>query len=253
MNFSGTIDETSGMTMTRLIERIVHSDTPGELRLHDEASGRRASIAIRRGMVQEVNFGGMTGNPALTAISQVMPWTFEFAGDEPGAVPAHPAMVSRRPRARTVARSAPRPDSPEQPLDFSASDPSPAANEAISQVPQEPAISASNHIPEELRAWITEPGSPHCIRFGSIGEEFAGEVDPDDYEYFRGDYQFLRVTAAGIARSLGCPEPHIMAIAEPERATGYATVPGGFLGIIGGAGAGVNLVTDFPLAAGQES
>ena len=58
MNFSGTIDESSGMTMTRLIERIVHTDTPGELRLHDEASGRRATVAIRRGMVRRWMFFG---------------------------------------------------------------------------------------------------------------------------------------------------------------------------------------------------
>src|SRR5688572_3502862 len=110
MNFSGTIDESSGMTMTRLIERIVHTDTPGELRLRDETSGRQATVAIRRGMVQDVSFGELSGDPALTAISQVTPWTFEFVGDEAGAVPSHPSMVSRRPKARAVARPAAMPE-----------------------------------------------------------------------------------------------------------------------------------------------
>src|SRR5688572_22497519 len=106
MNFSGTI-EGGGMTMTRLIERIVHSDTPGELRLRDVTSGRAATVAIRRGTVTEVSFGDLAGDAALTAISQVMPWTFEFVADEAGAMPSHPGIVSRKPKARAVIRTAP--------------------------------------------------------------------------------------------------------------------------------------------------
>jgi hypothetical protein len=56
MNFSGTIDETNGMTTPRLIKRIIHTDTPGELRLHKDASGRKATVAIRHGMAEEVSF-----------------------------------------------------------------------------------------------------------------------------------------------------------------------------------------------------
>ncbi|HWB05918.1 MAG TPA: hypothetical protein VG796_23050 [Verrucomicrobiales bacterium] len=235
MSFSGTITESNGMTMTRLIERIVHTDTPGELRLHDEPSGRRACVAIRRGMVQEVSFGELTGNPALTAISQVMPWTFEFIADEAGARPAHPSMVSRSPRARAVVKAAPRPAiapaeaSPEPPA---VADPAPSA--------PAPALT------EFHRQWLTADSSAHCIRFGTAGEEFAGGIQPDDYDYFRSDFAFLRATAAGIARSLGWDAPAVVAIAEPERSTGYAMIEDGFLGIMAGAGSGVQHVIDFP-------
>ena len=221
MNFSGTIDEGGGMTMTRLIERIVHTDTPGELRLHDYASGRRATIAIRRGMVEDVQFGGLTGDSALTAISQVKPWTFEFFSDEAGAVPTHPGIVSRKPKARAVIRPAVLPVPPP--------DPAPALTELH-------------------RAWIATPDSAHCIRFGAAGGEFAGDVHPDDHDYFHSDFAFLRATAANIARSLDWPAPQIFAISEAERATGYTIIDGGFLGTMGGAGTGVSHVTGFPPA-----
>jgi len=240
MNFSGTIDETSGMTMTRLIERIVHTDTPGELRLHDEASGRRATVAIRRGMVEDVSFGELTGDPALTAISQVMPWTFEFVGDEAGAVPSHPSMVSRRPKARAVVRPAAKPDAiSELPLEFDA--PAAAPVEVPVSTEEEPPCLTEAH-----RAWIAAAGTRYCIPFGAAGNEFAGEVHEDDHAYFRSDYDFLLATAGGIARSLGCDAPQVIAIAEAERATAYCTIPGGFLGMIGGAGTGVSHVIDFP-------
>ncbi len=219
MNFSGTIDAGGGMTLTRLIERIVHTDTPGELRLRDEAGTRSATVAIRRGMVQEVTFGELTGDPALTAVSQVMPWTFEFVGDEAGALPSHPGIISRSPKTRAVIRTAP------------VLLPAPAAG-----------------LSESRRAWIAAPDSAYSIRFGTDGEEFAGDVDPDDHDYFRSDCAFLRSTAAGIARSLDWPAPLLFAIAEAERATGYAVIEGGFLGIIGGQGTGVAHVTDFPAA-----
>lgn len=240
MSFSGTIDETNGMTMTRLIERIVHTDTPGELRLHDAASGRRATVAIRRGMVEEVEFGELAGDSALTAISQAMPWTFEFVGDEAGAVPAHPSMVSRRPRGRAVVRAAPKiPLSEELPLGFDLPEPLAAA---ISTPPVEEVPRLS----EAHRAWVASHGSEYCIRFGMAGAEFAGEVHEDDHDYFRSDYDFLKSTAASIARSLGVNAPQVIAIAEAERATGYCAVTGGFLGVIGGAGTGVGHVIDFP-------
>lgn len=236
MSFSGTITESNGMTMTRLIERIVHTDTPGELRLHDELSGRRASVAIRRGMVQEVSFGELTGDPALTAISQVMPWTFEFIADESGARPAHPAMVSRGPRARAVVKASPRPAT----APVEASPAPPAVVEPAPPVAPVPALTELHH------RWLTADASSHCIRFGTAGEEFAGGIQPDDYDYFRSDFAFLRGTAAGIARSLGWEPPAVIAIAEPERSTGYAMIEGGFLGIMAGAGSGVQHVIDFP-------
>ncbi len=225
MNFSGTLDESSGMTMTRLIERIVHTDTDGELRLHDEASGRRATVALRRGMVGEVQCGELTGDAALTAISQAMPWSFEFVADEAGATPSHPGIVSRKPRARAVVRTAPVPSPSTAPL---------------------PSI-APSLTPAHL-AWIAAPDDAHCVRFGESGGTFAGDVDPDDHDYFRSDCEFLRATAAGIARSLGLEPPRVFAIAEADRATGYATLPGGFLGSMGGAGAGVAHVLTFPEA-----
>ena len=219
MNFSGTIDAGGGMTLTRLIERIVHTDTPGELRLRDEAGTRSATVAIRRGMVQEVTFGELTGDPALTALSQVMPWTFEFVSDEAGAQPSHPGIISRSPKTRAVVRTAPVP--------------LPATAPGLS---------------ESHRAWIAAPDSAYSIRFGAAGEELAGNVDPEDHDYFRSDCAFLRSTAASIARSLDWPAPLVFAIAEAERATGYAVIEGGFLGIIGGQGTGVAHVTDFPAA-----
>ncbi len=227
MNFSGTLEASGGMTVTRLIERIVHTDTPGELRLCDEASGRRATVAIRRGMVEEVHFGELSGDAALTAISQVLPWSFEFAADESGAVPAHPGIVSRRPRARAVVRAAPAAAAP--------------------PVPDEPAPAAAEpSFTPEQSAWLAGTDSAHCIRFGAAAEQFAGPVDPDDHAYFRSDCDYLRATAAGIARSLGLETPRVFAIAEEERATGYCDIPGGFLGIMAGAGAGVQHVIQFP-------
>ena len=298
MNFSGTIDETNGMTMTRLIERIVHTDTPGELRLHDEASGRKATVAIRRGMVEEVAFGDLTGDPALTAISQVMPWTFEFVGDEAGAVPSHPSMVSRRPRSRAVVR-APKPaaaaepeTTPDKPAgaaetvttdkptvaeepavadeppmaDKAAADGEPdrTADAQVTAAAGESPVSEEPAVPEEPptgeapaagislsashREWIASPASDHCIHFGTCGGEFAGGVHEDDHDYFRSDFGFLASIAAGIARSLDLEPPVVMAIAEPERATGYCRLDGGFLGVVGGAGTGVTHVIDFPPA-----
>ncbi len=247
MNFSGTIDEGSGMTMTRLIERIVHTDTPGELRLHNEATGRRATVAIRRGMVQEVAFGELSGDPALTAISQVMPWTFEFVSDEAGAVPSHPGIVPRKPKARAVIRPAPVAGT-EGRRD--------GGNEGMSTGAVAPVLSIPPSLPpavplslsESHRAWITAPASAHCIRFGTAGDEFSGEVHEDDHDYFRSDFGFLRSTAGGIARSLGWAAPTVFAIAEAARATGYAVLDGGFLGAVGGAGTGVSHVSDFPPA-----
>ena len=218
MNFSGTLDESSGMTMTRLIERIVHTDTPGELRLRDDASGRHAVVAIRRGMVTDVNFGDLTGDPALTAISQTAPWTFEFVPDESGAAVAHPGIVSRRPRARAVVKAAP----------------------AVSPAPV-PAAAEE----QDINQWVAEAAA-YTVRFAANPSTFTGEVHEDDHDYFRSDYQFLRSTAAGIARSLGMDAPLVFAIAEDERATGYCVREDGFLGIIGGAGTGVAHVTGFP-------
>ncbi len=243
MSFSGTITESNGMTMTRLIERIVHTDTPGELRLHDEASGRRATVAIRRGMVEEVSFGDLKGDPALTAVSQVMPWTFEFVADEAGAKPTHPSMVSRGPRARTVVKAAPKPAVVEEaaPVDTSA----PAPEIAIPVEP-EPAVVPAPVLTDAHRQWLADAGSAYCIRFGTAGEDFAGEIHEDDRDYFRSDYEFLRATAAAIARSIGWEVPGVVAISEPERSTGYCAIAGGFLGIIGGAGTGVEHVIGFP-------
>jgi hypothetical protein len=231
MNFSGTLDESNGMTITRLIERIVHTDTPGELRLRDEAGERKAMVAIRRGMVEEVSYNDLTGDPALTAISQACPWTFEFVADEAGAQPAHPQMISRRPKARAVVRvGGPKP----------VTGPVPVAE------PEEPAAAAPG-LAAAHRQWIASPDSHHTIRFGLAGEEVAGEVHEDDHDYFRSDYEFLVSMARGIGRALGEEDaPRLVAIAEPERATGYCAVEGGFLGIIGGAGAGVDYVIEFP-------
>ena len=227
MNFSGTLDETSGMTMTRLIERIVHTDTPGELRLHDEASGRRAVVAIRRGMVAEVSFGELSGDPALTAISQAAPWTFEFVPDEAGAAVVHPGIAPRRAKARAVVRTAPVAAAPSPPTTAIESAPPPPAEDTVTP------------------AWLAEAHA-HTLRFAAGADSFTGEVDADDHDYFRSDYQFLRSTAASIGRSLGLEAPVVFAIAEEERATGYSTRPDGFLGIMGGAGTGVAHVIDFP-------
>jgi hypothetical protein len=95
-------------------------------------------------------------------------------------------------------------------------------------------------------AWLAATDSAHSIRFGAAGPEFSGPVDPDDHAYFRSDCDYLRSTAAGIARSLGLEPPRVFAIAEEERATGYCDIPGGFLGIMAGAGAGVQHVILFP-------
>ena len=253
MNFSGTIDESSGMTMTRLIERFVHTDTPGELRLHDDGSGRQATVAIRGGMVTEVSFGDLTADAALTAISQAMPWTFEFISDEAGAVPAHPGIVSRKPKARAVIRTAPagtegqRADSGNR-NEVEMAEGKQAKPNGETERETEPAATPSN--PPSLlpshRAWIAAPDSAHCIRFGTAGGEFAGDVLADDHDYFRSDFAFLRNTAEGIARNLGWLAPTVFAIAEAERATGYAVLEDGFLGAIGGAGTGVTHVIDFP-------
>jgi hypothetical protein len=224
MNFSGNLDESGGMTVTRLIERIVHTDTPGELRLHDESSGRRATVAIRRGTVEDVHFGELSGDAALTGISQTMPWKFEFVADESGAMPAHPGIVSRRPRARAIIKPAP-------------------VAVPMEEAPQpEPEFTFS---PAQMH-WLASADSAHSIRFGAAGTAFSGPVDPDDHAYFRSDCDYLRSTAARIARSLGLEPPRVFAIAEEERATGYCDIPGGFLGIMAGAGAGVHHVILFP-------
>lgn len=220
MNFSGTLDETSGMTMTRLIERIVHTDTPGELRLHDDGSGRRAVVAIRRGAVAEASFGELTGDPALMAISQAAPWTFEFVPDEAGAAVAHPGIVTRKPLRRAVVKTAPVPAAATSPV------PRPAEEDARA-------------------AWLAAT-APHTVRFAAGPDTFAGDVHAEDHEYFRSDYQFLRATAAWIAQSMGMEAPLVFAITEDERATGYCTRGDGFLGIVGGAGTGVGHVMDFP-------
>jgi len=265
MNFSGTIDEGSGMTMTRLIERFVHTDTPGELRLHDDASGRQATVAIRRGMVAEVSFGDLAGDAALTAISQSMPWTFEFISDEAGAVPAHPGIVSRKPKARAVIRTAVVPAAETEGVSDGEMErqrdgeteraTEPAASPSLlpsippsllPSIPPSPLPSVSPSLLPSHRAWIAAPDSAHCIRFGTAGGEFAGDVLADDHDYFRSDFAFLRNTAEGIARNLGWLAPTVFAIAEADRATGYAVLENGFLGAIGGAGTGVAHVMDFP-------
>lgn len=228
MNFSGTI-EGGGMTMTRLIERIVHSDTPGELRLRDEASGRSATVAIRRGAVTEVAFGDLAGDAALTAITQVMPWTFEFVADEAGAMPSHPGIVARKPKARAVIRTAPVPV---------------AETEAVRPAYIQPDLDL--FLSPSHRAWIAAPDSAHCIRFAAADREFAGEVLAEDHDYFRSDFAFLRSTAENIARTLGWPAPAVFAIAEADRSTGYEVSGSGFLGAMGGAGTGVAHVIDFP-------
>jgi hypothetical protein len=241
MSFAGTITESNGMTMTRLIERIVHTDTPGELRLHDGVSGRHASVAIRRGMVEEVNFGELTGDPALTAISQTMPWTFEFVADEAGARPSHPSMISRS-RTRTVLKKAPR--AAAAPHMAMAAEPVPAPPPVLAP---EPVFTPPAPTLTEIHLrWLAEPKASHCIRFGTAGAEFAGEIHPDDIDYFRGDFEYLRATAAAIAHSVGWGPPTVIAISEPERSTGYGVIEGGFLGIMGGAGTGAEHVIDFP-------
>lgn len=221
MNFSGTIDETNGMTMTRLIERIVHTDTPGELRLHDDASGRKATVAIRRGMVEEVSFGEIQGDPALTAISQVMPWTFEFVADEAGAVPSHPSMISRRPKARAVVK---------------------ASGPAAPQSPIPPTTPPSSN----YTTWLAEAPGDYCIHFARLSGSFSGAVMEDDYAYLNSDFEFMKVMATRIAQTLGWGAPDVFAVSEAERSSSYAPVPEGFLGVIGGAGTGIEHVIHFP-------
>lgn len=275
MNFSGTLDETNGMTITRLIERIVHTDTPGELRLHDDASGRKAMVAIRRGMVEEVSYNDLSGDPALTAISQACPWTFEFVADEAGAQPSHPQMISRRPKARAVVKLGPKPVTGPVPLAASlnseaappavaveaASAPAsagvaaaaptvssePGKEEARIEAKEEAALVPPPGLTPLHREWIASRDSHHTIHFGMAGTDVAGEIHEDDHDYFRSDFEFLLSTARSIGRAIGeAAAPRIVAIAEPERATGYCPVEGGFLGIIGGAGAGVDYAIDFP-------
>ncbi len=65
MNFSVTLDGADGMTITRLIGRIVQTDTPGELRLHDGASGSKATVAIHHRMNDPAPFLHTKGVPSL--------------------------------------------------------------------------------------------------------------------------------------------------------------------------------------------
>ena len=246
MSFSGTLDETNGMTMTRLIERLVHADTPGRLLLTDEASGRAAEIRLHDGAVDDVQYGTLFGDEALTAISQVMPWTFAFVPDDDAAVVAHPSMASRSPGVRVKARpAAPRAVQPELPIDPAPDAPdTPAAPELPS--PEAPAAAPAESVRESDREWANAPAIGPCLRFASLDGALIGQVDADDHEYFRSDLAFLSSTAGRIAAAIDGGPAALMAIAEPDRATAYQIVPGGFLGLMAGAGAGIDAVLEFP-------
>jgi hypothetical protein len=174
-----------------------------------------------------------------------MPWSFEFVADKAGAKPTHPSMVSRGPRARAVVKAAPKPAVVQEAVSVA-----PPAAEIAAPVeeipPPEPAVGLVPVLTDAHRQWLADPGSAYCIRFGTAGDDFAGEIHEDDRGYFRSDYEFLRATAAAIARSIGWDAPGVVAISEPERSTGYCAIEGGFLGIIGGAGTGVEHVIGFP-------
>jgi hypothetical protein len=264
MNFSGTITEANGMTMTRLIERIVAMDRPGKILLHDDASGRKASIVINRGMIEDVEFDGKTGDPALSAIGQTRPWTFEFVTAD-GEKAESTSSIRPRPimaRARTVVKTAPMvaPQAFQEPSPTSP--PKTAPVKVITTLVPVLADATEKRIaltqsqgpiPQPRRGgyetWIEE-GTDHCVRFASIGESFLGEaIHVDDHDYFRDDFRFLFSMASRIGQSLGEGAPETIAIAEDDRATGYCPVDQGFLGAMSGAGGGVDLVNVFPTAA----
>ena len=265
MNFSGSITETNGMTTTRLIERIVEMDRPGRLELKDDPSGRKASIIIRRGMVEDVTFNDQHGDPALAAIGASMPWDFEFHADDAGEVGWSSSIRPRAPRARaravirpaTPAAGGESPSQPELPTTQPAQ-PEPEAQPAAAAVPAPapaPPSVITTPVPTMIRRAVPEDavfqdwvasGAGHCLHFAWTGQNFLGsDIHADDHAYFREDYAYLRSLAARITYSLGAESPNIVAIAENDRATGYRIVSEGFLGALSGAGSTVDLVIGF--------
>lgn len=97
---------------------------------------------------------------------------------------------------------------------------------------------------EGLAAWLAG-GDDHFIRFAESGGEWRGSIDSADWEYFRADYNWLAAMGNAVGQSLGFSPALTMAVAEPQRAAGYGTLEDGFVGILGGKGAGVVQVLQF--------
>ncbi len=269
MNFSGSITEANGMTTTRLIERIVEMDRPGRIELKDEPSGRKASIVIRRGMIEDVSFNDQHGDPALTAIGQSCPWDFEFIADSGESDIGWSSSIKPRApkaRARAVVRPAPLADT------GAAAQTSPAVTavaavaaeskkdtnpsiEVPATAPRAPSMKTTA-IPTMVRLdpikheaifkrW-TEDSEEHRLQFGWTGRKFLGSaIHEDDHAYFRDDFSYLRGMAGKLTQTLSMEAPSIFAISEEERSTGYRVEGEGFLGVLSGEGSGVDQVILF--------
>jgi hypothetical protein len=86
MNISGILEQSSPVTLPRLLERIFDTDRPGELVLKHQNTGEQATLLISQGEVRNTVFGELKNEEAIRAINQTFPWIYEFkaSGDTQG-------------------------------------------------------------------------------------------------------------------------------------------------------------------------
>ena len=112
MAIAGTIEQTSAITLPRVLERIFDHEQPGLLRLKHRDSGKTARVKIDRGAVQETTYGELNGDAAMKEISQTWPWEYEFESEDPtittGRLPVQPiTRPAKKPALKLVGAGKP--------------------------------------------------------------------------------------------------------------------------------------------------
>jgi hypothetical protein len=104
----GLIDRDSGMTLNRLLERVMDRSQPGRLILTAPGGDAVATLEIGSDEIKEIHFGEMTGDAALHAIQARGTWAYEYQTQN-SAAPASTAVRAIRLTAPVGRPVPPRP------------------------------------------------------------------------------------------------------------------------------------------------
>ncbi len=205
MAIAGTIEQTSAITLPRVLERIFDHEQPGLLRLKHRDSGKTARVKIDRGAVQETVYGELNGDAAMKEISQTWPWEYEFESEDPtittGRLPVQPiSRPAKKPALKLVGAGKPMMlSSGEISAGFAArsAPPAPAVNGTKPEMksafmgaragaqqrpaPAQPGVAATAPVPVEAEKKV--PGAParRMRQWPDAGSLAAWVAESDEY------------------------------------------------------------------------
>ena len=205
MAIAGTIEQTSAITLPRVLERIFDHEQPCLLRLKHRDSGKTARVKIDRGAVQETVYGELNGDAAMKEISQTWPWEYEFESEDPtittGRLPVQPiSRPAKKPALKLVGAGKPMMlSSGEISAGFAArsAPPAPAVNGTKPEMksafmgaragaqqrpaPAQPGVAATAPVPVEAEKKV--PGAParRMRQWPDAGSLAAWVAESDEY------------------------------------------------------------------------